>query len=331
MNKLTMLMASLLAAPAAAQDADTLRRQLADKEAEVRQLRERIAALERELTPRRVPAATAANAAIPDDDDDDADSNRALERALVRERGLLLSAGTIEIEPNFIYSQLSIDGLRRDAYGPGLAIRAGLPARWQLEAGVPYVWERREFGGVVSRANGEGDAYVALSKQLLGERAFVPSLIGTLSWQFANGRNTVFDSGSAVALGSGFEGISASLTALKRSDPLVFFGSYAFTHLRPDRKGVGEVDPGNSHGLRFGVGLATSPTTSLRAAFSLRQLERVRIDGVPIPGTDGSVGLIELGASAALGRSTAIDVLVGAGVTRNAPDFRIGIALPIRF
>lgn len=327
MNKLTLLMAGLLAAPAHAQDNDTLRRQLADKDAEIRQLRQRIDTLERELTPRRIPASTPS----PLSEDEDSDSNRALERALVRERGVLLSPRTVEIEPNFVYSQLSIDGLRRDAYGPGLALRVGLPARWQLEAGIPYVWERRESGGVASRARGEGDAYVALSKQLLTERARVPSLIGTLSWQFANGRNTLFDSGQPVALGSGFEGLSAGLTALKRADPLVFFGGYAFTHLRPARKSAGEIDLGDSHALRLGVGLATSPTTSLRAAFSLRRFERARIDGAAIPGTDQSVGLIELGASAALNASTAIDVLVGAGVTRAAPDFRIGIALPIRF
>lgn len=329
MNRLPVVIASLLAVSAHAQDLNQLRRQLADKEAEVRQLRQRIDTLERELTPRRVPAA--ARAAAPEGDDEDGDSNRALERALVRERGLLLSARTVEVEPNFVYSQLAINGLRRDAYGPGLAIRAGLPARWQLEAGIPYVWERRESGGTVSRANGEGDAYVAASRQLLTERGSLPSLIGTLSWQFANGRNTLFDAGPAVALGSGFDGVSASLTALKRTDPLVFFGSYAFTHLRPARKGVGEVDLGNSHGLRFGVALATSPTTSLRAAFSLRSFERARIGGLAVPGTDESVGLLELGASAVLNASTAIDVLVGAGVTRAAPDFRIGVALPIRF
>ncbi|MCM0044108.1 MAG: hypothetical protein NBV65_05690 [Burkholderiaceae bacterium] len=327
MNRLPVVIASLLAASVHAQDLNQLRRQLADKEAEVRQLRQRIDTLERELTPRRVPAPT--RTAAPEDED--GDSNRALERALVRERGLLLSARTVEVEPNFVYSHLAIDGLRRDAYGPGLAIRAGLPARWQLEAGVPYVWERRESGGTVSRAHGEGDAYVAASRQLLTERGSLPSLIGTLSWQFSNGRNTLFDAGQPVALGSGFDGVSASLTALKRTDPLVFFGSYAFTHLRPARKGVGEVDLGNSHALRFGVALATSPTTSLRTAFSLRTFERARIGGLAVPGTDESVGLLELGASAVLSPSTAIDVLVGAGVTRAAPDFRIGVALPIRF
>ncbi len=327
MNRLPVVIASLLAASVHAQDLNQLRRQLADRETEVRQLRQRIDTLERELTPRRVPAHT--RTAAPEDED--GDSNRALERALVRERGLLLSARTVEVEPNFVYSHLAIDGLRRDAYGPGLAIRAGLPARWQLEAGIPYVWERRESGGTVSRAHGEGDAYVAASRQLLTERGSLPSLIGTLSWQFSNGRNTLFDAGPSVALGSGFDGVSASLTALKRTDPLVFFGSYAFTHLRPARKGVGEVDLGNSHALRFGVALATSPTTSLRTAFSLRTFERARIGGLAVPGTDESVGLLELGASAVLSPSTAIDVLVGAGVTRAAPDFRIGVALPIRF
>lgn len=144
----------------------------------MQQLRQRIDRLERELTPRRI-AATGESATT---DGLEPDSERALERALVRERSLLLSSGAVEIEPNFAYSSLDLGGgnLKRDAYGPGLALRIGLPGRFQLEAGVPYVWERRETAGVTSRADGVGDPYLALSKQLWAEQGAQPSVIGTL-------------------------------------------------------------------------------------------------------------------------------------------------------
>ncbi len=324
-----MTIAVTMALPALAQDAADLRRKLQEKEEEVRQLKLRIDRLERELTPRRTAAA-----------DDSAevealepDSDRALERALVRERGLLLSAGSFEIEPNVVYSRIDLNGgsLKRDAYGPAIGFRIGLPARFQFEAGVPYVWERRETAGVETRADGTGDAYVALSKQLLLEKGALPSVIATLGYQFSNGRNTLFTGGTPVALGTGFDSASAGVTMIKRADPLVFFGNYTFTRSFSEVQGGSEVDLGNVHGLRFGTALATSPGTSLRAAFSARFFDKARINGVPLPNTDDPVGVLELGGSAVLSSSTAIDVLLGIGVTRSAPDFRIGIAVPVRF
>ncbi len=329
MRKLLTISAMVMALPAQAQDAAELRRMLQEKEAEVRQLKQRIDSLERELTPRRVAQSTGAPAA----DAAGPDSDRALERALVRERGLLLSAGAFEIEPNFVYSRLELSGgsFKRDAFGPGLAFRVGLPARFQFEAGVPYVWERRETAGTETRADGIGDAYVALSKQLLLERGALPSVIGTLGYQFSSGRNTLFSGGTPVALGTGFDAASLGLTAIKRADPVVFFGNYTFTRSFSESQGGSAVDLGNVHSIRFGTGLATSPGTSLRAAFSARFFDKTRVNGVPLPNTDDPVGVFELGGSAVLNASTAIDVLLGIGVTRSAPDFRIGIAVPIRF
>lgn len=329
MKKTLTIAALALSLPVCAQDAAELRKLLRQKEAEVQQLKQRIERLERELTPRRV-AATDEGAMA---DGPEPDSERALERALVRERSLLLSAGRFEIEPNFAYSRLDLDGgnFKRDAYGPGLALRIGLPWRLQLDAGVPYVWERRETAGVTNRADGVGDPYLALSKQLLLEQGARPSVIGTLGYQFASGRNTLFSGGTPVALGSGFDAVSAGLTLLKRSDPLVFFGNYTFTHSLAGTQAGTDVDLGNVHGLRFGTALATSPATSLRAALSMRFFDKTRVNGVALPGTDDPVGVLELGGSAVVNASTAIDVLVGIGVTRSAPDLRIGVAVPIRF
>jgi hypothetical protein len=41
--------------------------------------------------------------------------------------------------------------------------------------------------------------------------------------------------------------------------------------------------------------------------------------------------MLELGGSVVVTNSTAVDVQLGIGLTSNAPDFRITVALPIRF
>lgn len=319
-----------LSLPVLGQTVEELQRRLAEKEAENQQLRQRVEVLEREITPRRIEQARQAPVAA---DADDEDSNRALERTLVRERGLLLSPRAYEIEANFVYSHINNDSsaFRRDSFGPGLVLRAGLPWRSQLELALPYVFEQRRSGAVETDSSGFGDWSIGVSHQLLSERPFAPGVIGAINYQAASGRNTVFESATPVALGSGFESVQGVLTAVKRVDPLVFFGSYAFTHNFADNKNGIEVAPGNSNGLRFGTMLATSPGTSLRAAFNLTFYDKTRFGGIERAGSDDPYGLLEFGGSAVLTESTALDVLVGAGVTHNAPKYRITVALPIRF
>lgn len=327
--------ALLLSAPVLGQSVEELQRRLADTEAGNQQLRQRVESLEREVTPRRIGLSRAAPAAASVDAEANAeeDSNRALERALVRERGLLLSPGKFEIDPNFSYSHATNDtsSFRRDAVSPGLILRAGLPWRSQLELALPYIYEYRRNGALSSSASGFSDWSAGISHQLLSERAYVPSLLGTLNYQAASGKNTVFESATPVALGGGFESAQAALTGVKRVDPLVFVGSYSYSHyFARNRNGI-EVAPGDAHGLRIGAILATSPGTSLRAAFNVTLYEKTKYGGIARAGSDDPYSLLEFGGSAVLTESTALDVLVGAGLTNNAPKFRIAVALPIRF
>jgi hypothetical protein len=111
---------------------------------------------------------------------------------------------------------------------------------------------------------------------------------------------------------------------------VVFFGSLSATRYRARDKGGYNVRPGNIYGLRFGTALATAPATSLRAAFTLNWLDKTRIGGAPVP-TDDVNAFLELGGSAVLTPSIAIDIVFAAGLTRNTPDFRLMVSLPVRF
>lgn len=329
--KKTCLMgaALLLSSPVWGQGLEELQRRLAEKEVENQRLRERVQMLERELTPRRITAGTEPAGPL----DEEEDVNRALERALVRENGLLLAPGSFELEANFVHSHSNseADAFRRDAFGPGLVFRMGLPWRAQLDVGLPYVFERRRSGSLTTEGDGIGDLSLGISRQLLLEGPAPLSLTGRLGYQASTGRNTVFESAEPVGLGSGFDAMQASLTAVKRMDPLVHFGSYSFTHTFGKTRGGFDVRPGNSHEFRFGTALAVSPAASLRAALSVSHFERTRIDGVKIPGSDDPLAMFEFGGAVVLGPSTALDVLLGAGLTGNAPDFRLSVAVPFRF
>jgi hypothetical protein len=329
MNKLTV--GALLfgvAAACSAQSNEVLQRKIAEQAATIERQQQRIQVLERALTPARIGTGTVANTAP---EDVGADSNRALERALVREGALLLSSGTVEVEPNFVASHSTGDGgFRRNSFGPGVTLRTGVPGRSQVEASLPYVFERIRNKGQSIHSDGIGDLSMAASHQFMAETESLPSLVGSLSYQAATGRNTSYERGPLVALGGGFPSLQASASTTRRVDPLVFFGSLSATRYRARDKGGFNVRPGNIYGLRFGTALATAPATSLRAAFTLNWLDKTRIDGTPVP-TDDVNAFLEFGGSAVLTPSTAIDIVFAAGLTRNTPDFRLMVSLPVRF
>lgn len=289
-----------------------------------------ISNLEKELGPMKIDRRGVRAAAT---DEMIEDGNRALERALVSERSLLLSAGASEVELNFAYSHRNDHSanIRRDAYGPGIALKVGLPGQTQVEIAAPYVFERQRTASVSRSADGIGDVSIGISRQLISPTASLPGVIGSLQYQAATGKNTSFTSDQPVALGSGFRSVQGSLVFLKRMDPLIFFGNYSLTHYFPETNAGIEIAPGKSHGVRFGTALATSPDTSLRTALNLNFYNKTRVNRTNVSGSDDTTAMFEIGGSVVLSGSTALDLLVGLGATRNTPDFRINAALMNRF
>lgn len=323
---------------------EDLQLQLRERDAEIQRLRQRITELEGQPRGSGAPTTPATNApsgplvfpapAAPGAVADVEEGDRALERALVRQGGLLLSSGVMEIEPNFQYSHQSTESnsFRRDGYGPAIAGRVGLPWQSQLDVSVPYVFERRSSNSGSSRSDGIGDVSLGLSHQFINDSEGVPAIIGSVGYTFATGDNTLFSNfTSPVGHGAGFDSAQAGFAVVKRVDPLVYFGSYTFSHSFSGEQGGNSVDLGNSHGVRMGTLLAASPFTSLRAAFNLTFFDKTEFNGRRLSGTDEPSALVELGAAVLVTPTGLLDVGVGAGLTRSSPDFRITVAYPIRF
>jgi hypothetical protein len=262
------------------------------------------------------------------------EDERALERALVRQGGRLVPQGKFEVEPNFVYSHASVESnnFRRDSYGPGIDVRAGLPWSSQFDISVPYVWERRSSNTTSSRSDGIGDVSLTLSHDFQTEAEYIPGLIAFAGYNFATGENTLFSNfNSPVAHGAGFDSFDVGFTATKRVDPLVYYGGYTFNHYFSGSQEGNSVDLGNSHGLRMGSILAASPFTSIRATLDVTWYDRTEFNGRGLSGTDEPSAIIGIGGAVLLPPSSLLDVSVGAGLTRTSPDFRITVAYPVRF
>jgi hypothetical protein len=328
------------------------------RDALIEELRRRIDLLEKRLeerpsrqpppapTPPAAAPKPAPKPAVSEEAGREDEGARALERTLVRAGGLVLPKGAFEFEPRLQYSYRGSQGLgivagggfvaqqdiSRNQLEARLGLRAGLPWSMQAEVRVPYVWAHEDRATASAareseRTSGLGDVELALAKQFLDERRGRPALLGSLNWKSTTGEHEL----SRLSPGSGFPQLQGTLTAVKREDPLVFFGAASYTRVFERHRSGTDVDPGDAVGLKVGSLLAASPETSLRAAFETTRFGRTRVAGSSVAGSDATVGILELGLATLLTARALLDVELGIGVTPDAPDFRVRLALPIRF
>ena len=279
-----------------------------ERDAEIRRLQERVGALEKDSGPQ-----------------DDEEMERALERALVQQGGLVLRPATYELEPQlgYAYWDKRRSGLRHMSEA-AVGLRAGLGWNSQFQLRVPYVHMRSDSGSETAL----GDIGLSFSKQLASERGALPGVVGHVAWLARTGKDG-FDGG--VPTGGGFNVLQAGFTAVKRRDPLVFYGglSYAAPQSR-DISGV-KVEPGDTLGVRFGSILAASPESSVTLGLNLGFVQATRLDGERVPDSDTVINTLQIGFSNILTRRVLLTLSGDFRLSGDVPDFRLSASLPIRF
>ncbi len=278
---------------------------------------------------------------------DEAAAERALERSLAREGVLLLPAGVVEIEPGLTYARredtttdfVTSSGTifpaqtqrNSNTLSADLSLRLGLPLDSQFELGLPYQW--REIESVTNvgfspstassrRGAAGGDLRVGLAKTLLREGPGYPDIVGRIVWDTDSGERQ--DNG--VALDGGFHEISASLTGIKRQDPVAFVGglSYQYTVERD------QIQPGAAISANFGSFIALSPATSLRLLLAGGYQTETEFLGRKISGSDQTVVNLVVGGTSLVGPGRLLNVSARIGLTNDADDFALTLSLPVR-
>jgi len=299
---------ALAAGSAAAQSVEELQRQLEERDARIRTLSERIKALEKK-----------------DGSPEDEELSRALERVLVQQGAMLLPQRAYEAEPLLSYAHWDKRrGPLRHEAGAGLALRAGLP--WQSQFQVRFTYAH--VAAASGSATDFGDTDFSLARQLAREEGSRPALFGAIGWISRTGRDSL-DGG--VPTGGGFNVPYASLNAVKRHDPLVFYGGLSYASPRPRNAGGERVAAGNTLGLRLGSALAASPDASVNIGLNLAFVDDARRNGQPVPDSDTVLGTFQVGFGVVLSRSVLLNVSGDFRVTGDVPDFRLTVSLPMRF
>jgi hypothetical protein len=337
------------------------------RDEKINELLRRVEALEKKLravngeTGAPLPPAAAAPPAPPvptvQAEEEERMVRAALERTLVERSGILLSPGTLEIEPSITYvhasaDNISIDGIsiedtlvigeiishrvRRNIVIPALTFRLGLPYDFQVEAKLPYRYEanrtvRGDSTEEFRETGGLGDIEFALSYQLLKEKGLVPDILGRVSWKTKSGQSPPGLISNELALGTGYDSLSFMLTALKVREPAAFFGSLMYISNLSVNKEEGHFDPGDMWGFNLGLALALNLDTSIHFVWEQRFSNAARLNGNKIHGSALYPGSLRIGTTYAFSPKFLLDVSVAIGLTRDAPDVQAVVAVPIRF
>ena len=114
-----------------------------------------------------------------------------------------------------------------------------------------------------------------------------------------------------------------SITALYPTDPGVLFGNLSYAYNMKTDEDVGEVDPGDSFGVNFGLGLSLNQRTSMSISYSHKHVIKSEIDGNEITGSTLDIGQLVVGYSFNYSQKTNVNLSLNIGVTDDAQDVRL--------
>ena len=294
-----------------------------------------------------------------------ADRNRALFRG-------------IEVVESVLVGEFNINESRQDIFTDSFAARYGVTDKLEVGVRVPFV-HRADSSVLVpvqgstnndaarevdsaAKGGGLGDVEISARYQLIGAHNGLPFIVGNLQVVAPTGtdpfgvpRNA---SGEALkaATGSGFWGVSPSVTAILPSDPAVLFGTIGYT--RNFGKSVDTiippvqltyVKPGDSLSFSAGIGVALNERTSLNLGYAqtwaFGTLTRTAVTTTttdPMTGVrstavtraeqtarDLQIGRLLFGVTYRATDRASVNWSVEVGATEDAPDVRTALRIPL--
>ncbi|WP_243372438.1 transporter [Geotalea sp. SG265] len=266
------------------------------------------------------------------------------------------------IIPSFTIGLIDVRNVNSNTYVAALTTRYGITNRLEFEARVPYVYRSdstsfepttdpntgNRIPASVFSADGKGlgDVEFGPRFQLNQPGGEGPYLIASLRVKSVTGKdpfevptasNVTSPSGvplqTELPTGSGFWGIQPGISAIFSSDPAVFFGTVSYMwNMERKVEGQGRLDPGDTIGFNFGVGVALNEKSSFSIGYDHIVLGKPKINGTEIPGSIiTQVGSLLFGFSYKLTEKTSVNFSIGAGLTPAASNVQLTLRLPTSF
>lgn len=272
------------------------------------------------------------------------------------------------IIPALVIGLIDVREVKRNTMTTALTGRWGISNRFEMEAKLPLVYrsddtlERPLSSGSAqdtlfsSSGKGLGDVEMTGRYQLNDGGIDKVYYVGSLRFKSRTGKDP-FEITTATSVpggglntqlqrqlptGSGFYTLQPGITALFATDPAVFFGSLSYQYnfardnlsLQTDDgpQYVGKIKPGDVLGFSFGMGLALNDKASFSLGYDHSAILKTKINDVTAQNSlTTQLGTLLLGFSYRLSERTTMNLSLGIGATRDAPDMQLAIRIPVSF
>tara|TARA_R110002012_G_scaffold2062_2_gene9750 strand:- start:627 stop:1952 length:1326 start_codon:yes stop_codon:yes gene_type:complete len=255
--------------------------------------------------------------------------------------------------PALVVGLIDLREIKRHSFIGSISARYGITERWEVDLKVPYLarsdsQRSRPVSIGVSEdeifnadGHGLGDIEVSTRYQLNnpkdGGPIFVANLVATIPTgtspfdvEFMQSTpGAVFP--TELPTGSGYVSIQPSVTAIYATDPGVFFGNLSYGYNMDTDEEVGNVDPGDSAGISFGLGVSLNERASMSLSYSHKHVLKSKINDIKIDGSQLDIGQLIIGYSFRYSPSTNVSLSLAIGVTDDAQDTRLNFRLPVTF
>jgi hypothetical protein len=255
-----------------------------------------------------------------------------------------------------LIGEINVSQANRTNWILNLGGRYGVTNRLEVEARVPYIYRTDDTlaRSITSTSqnelfsadgNGIGDIELAARYQLNAPRDDGAFYIAGLRFKSRTGKDVyeveydpLFNLPTELATGSGFYSLQPSLSGVLPSDPVVFFGGLNYTwNIKRDvnemvgTEFIGEVDPGDSFGLNFGMGLSLNERSSFSVSYEHTWIGKSTFEGIANQGLDVQLGTLQTTFAYRLNKMTNLNLTIGAGLTEDTPDTTMTLRIPIKF
>lgn len=256
------------------------------------------------------------------------------------------------VVPALTIGLINVQGVSRDIYTAALVGRYGLTNRLEIQLRVPYLYRTDSITQrpiatpsqadttSTTEGHGLGDIEATGRFQINAGGPDKPYFLGFTRFKSTTGKgpfdvpiDPITGLQTELPTGSGFYILQPGLSVLYPSDPVVLFGSmsYIWNMSRNIGGQIGRIDPGSGANVNFGLGISLNEKLSLNLGYDHTVFERPTSASNLLLTTTPQItqiGVLLVGGTYRLGNLSFMNVVVGVGVTREAPDLQVTVRIP---
>ncbi|TAL52885.1 hypothetical protein [Pandoraea sp.] len=248
--------------------------------------------------------------------------------------------------------------------------RYGINDRLSVSLDVPYLYRSSDFisagaGGAATalsdqskNAGSIGDVTASVYYQFVKESATWPDIVGSLRVTAPTGTspfgikftspadNNNLNFPTSLPTGNGVWALTAGISVLRTYDPVILFGSLAYTYNLP--RSFSDISPipsvvtpakvklGDVLQVGAGIALALNDRTALSLSYSaaISQATKTQAPGegyVTVPGSSSNAASLNVGLNYVINKHWTFNGYFDAGMSPDAPNYVIGIRFPYTF